>query len=820
MGEASIGKCPIIHPLPIFHKYYQSGSLIIAGIMSQIFISSNQITFQNHPSQELIDELIHFSSSWTYLAAMELISTWGRFFPNYKCDIENNVIAVIGGPNSNICFYMTTTLGIYKVPQLPYNSAPLMNCNSEEAFFHWMFPHRTHQYAGILELLVYFKWTWIGVLYIDDDNGEAFVQTVLPMYSRRGICFDFIEIFLQLTFSSHIDKMIAKVYEKIHIVMGSTANVAIVYGEIQSMMFLRALLEISTFEEISGKSKVWIMTAQMDFTSLPLQRSWDLDFLHGALSFAIQTKNVIGFQKFVWMRNPTSEKDDGFIKVFWQEAFLCSFPTSEVDDERRKICTGEEKLETLPGSVFEMSMTGHSYSIYNAVYVVAHALDAMHSSKFKHRGLLDRRRQKLLNHQLWQLHHFLRRVSFNNSAGEHVCFDENGELEAGFDIINWVTFPNQSFMRVKVGRIDPKASSHKVFTIYEDVIVWPSRFNQARPLSVCNVNCPPGYRKTMKEGEQFCCYDCLACPEGKISKQKDMEDCFQCPEDHFPNKDQDFCIPKVISFLSYEEPLGISLALCAFSFSCITALILGIFMKYHNTPIVKANNRSLSYTLLLCLLLCFLCGLLFIGQPEKVTCLLQQTAFGIIFSMAISCVLAKTTMVVLAFRANKPGSKMQKCAGRRLVIAIVLSGSFIQATICTLWLGTSPPFPDRDMHSVTGEIIVKCNEGSVEMLYCVLGYMGILASVSFTMAFLARKLPDSFNEAKFITFSMLLFCSVWMSFVPTYLSTKGKYMVAVEVFSILASSAGLLGSIFFPKCYIIVLRSDLNKREQLIRRNV
>lgn len=57
-------------------------------------------------------------------------------------------------------------------------------------------------------------------------------------------------------------------------------------------------------------------------------------------------------------------------------------------------------------------------------------------------------------------------------------FNENGELKAGFDIINWVTFRNQSFLKVNVGRMNPHSVLDQVFTINKEAITWHMAFNQ------------------------------------------------------------------------------------------------------------------------------------------------------------------------------------------------------------------------------------------------------------------------------------------------------------------------------------------------------
>ncbi|XP_077169473.1 vomeronasal type-2 receptor 26-like [Paroedura picta] len=822
------------------HEYYSSGDLIIGGVFSHIIYIFEQDDFKQSPkpnykhlmsfmrknyqhdlallfavkeineNSELLPNITlgfhimenYFNTKITYLNVMNLLSTQHARIPNYKCGRQDHLLAVIGGLSSATSSAMATVLGLYKIPQISHGSlARELSDKVQYPIFYRMIPNQDLQLSGIVQLLLHFQWTWIGLIVFDDRNGDTFLQTITPVFTRNVICTAFTLRIPYMKFGSHDNGL----KETIDSLTQGIVNVILIYGDSQSSLYIPSI----------PSGKIWISTAQWDFTA-----EYVSDKFHGALSFTIHSKKLPKFQEF--LQNLQLHERDSVIQRLWELIFRCwktvYSKTHQMIGSSK--CTGLESLEELPGNVFELEISFYSYTVYNAVYAVAHVLHAMYSSSSGHKAVQNGSRLSAWNIQPWELHPYLKNVRFNNNAGQEVFFNENGDLEASFDIINWVMLRNSTFEKVKVGKMDPEAPSGQEFSINETVIQWPKRFNQTIPHSTCTENCYPGYNKIIEEGDAICCYSCSQCPEGAVANKPDSKACNQCPDDQYPNKQRDDCIPKIITFLSYTDPLGRVLATFAILFFCSTLWVLGVFTKHRQTPIVKANNKGLTYMLLISLLLCFLCSLLFIGWPGKVICLLQQIAFGIVFAVAGSCVLAKTITVVLAFMARKPNSKMKGWLGKRLSCVIVLSCSLVQVGISGVWLGTSPPFPELDMHSQPGQIVVQCNEGSVTMFYAVLVYMGLLSLASFVVAFLARKLPDTFNEAKFITFSMMVFCSVWVSFVPTYLCTKGKYMVAVEIFSILVSSGSLLGFIFLPKCYIIVLRPDLNSKKQFIRKGM
>ncbi|XP_048223610.1 vomeronasal type-2 receptor 116-like, partial [Perognathus longimembris pacificus] len=713
--------------------------------------------------------------------------------PNYSCMRDIKSIAVITGPSGLTSSQIGMLLSLYRYPQLtfgPFDHA--LNDRNKFPALYQMAPKDTSMATAMVSLLLHFNWNWVGMFTLEDENGLWILPELKKEMAKSRVCIAF-ELVIPTNAISYALKIMS-LYNQIN---KSSSNILIIYGDDESLLDL-----MKWVEQVLIKGKVCILNSQWELTLR--KKYFLLGSFHVPLIFSHHHPYVSGFTDFVKAVSPSKYPEDFFLARLWFLSFNCSI--SESDCVTWENCPHDASLDWLPRHNYDLTMSGNSYNIHNAVYSVAQALHDMllHQTEMQTMG----NRKGTLPSPA-QLHAFLKNIQFNNAAGDQVIWDERRKFEAEYDIVNIWNFPEGLQLEVKIGTFSPYALHGHQLSLSEDMVQWAIGTTET-PHSVCSESCGPGYRKSPQEGEAVCCFDCTPCPENEIANGTDMEQCVKCTDHQYSNTERNQCLLRAVSFLAYGEPLGIALASVALGLSTLTAVVLGVFVKHHNTPIVKANNQALSYILLISLIFCFLCSLLFIGRPNSVTCILQQTTFGVTFTIAVSAVLAKTVTAVMVFKFTSPGRTMRWLLVSRAPNIIIPICTLIQVILCAIWLGTSPPFIDTDAHSEHGLIIILCNKGSLTAFYCVLGFLASLALASFTVAFLARNLPDIFNEAKFLTFSMLVFCSVWLTFLPVYHSAKGKLMVAIEVFSILTSSAGLLGCIFAPKCYIILLRPDRN----------
>ncbi|XP_073480430.1 vomeronasal type-2 receptor 26-like [Aquarana catesbeiana] len=740
----------------------------------------------------------HLYDSWLeprkgVQSVLQILSGPNGTFPNYSCKGQGKLAGVIGDHYSSTTIPIAQILGLYRYTQISYGATDYSL--SDRLLYSQVF--RTVQndyvhYLAIAKLVKHFGWNWVGILFSDNDTGENEVQILKRNLASQEICVAFEKRMTMdfATMNQWIDAL-SKVHCKVLILCGSFTSNARGYLYEYSRVHRNNMIILPP-GWASGDFK--IITVLIGFiTSLSLQL-FDPQILNdkspfddNLLSRHSQIEQLMD-NLIITFYNITSSQNGKNIYFHNFTIFSQSFIRVFFSKIKRSILCGE------------------TLRVYIAVEAMAEAINFF--NKFNHSFNINRFKQ---------LHKYVKQIKNPYKMVDRMTFfDENGEFPFHYQIENWMKSKRHVKEKsTEVGSYTPWGKEEDRLHIDPNKITWDEDKN-TKLESKCVDSCLPGYRKKPGSSIHSCCHDCVPCSEGQISNMTDSENCMNCPEEEWPNENKDRCIPKHIEFLSYTDGISkvfltISAVLCI-----VTVLIKGIFITYLNTPIVKANNRNLSFVLLVSILLSFLCVFLFLGQPLDITCILRVMTFGVIFSIAVSSLLAKTIMVYIAFKATKPGSYWRKWLGSKLANSTVSVCSSIQVIICIYWLSSSRPFKEMDTHSYQDKILIQCNEGSVICFYSVLGYMGFLAAVSFVLAFMVRTLPDSFNEAKYITFSMLVFCSVWISMIPAYLSTRGKYMVAVEIFAILASSAGLLSCIFFPKCFIILFKTELNTQSCLL----
>ncbi|XP_066566581.1 extracellular calcium-sensing receptor-like [Amia ocellicauda] len=719
-----------------------------------------------------------------------------------SCTKPPNVHAIIGQAASSVTIGTATSLGPFNVPLISHlaTCACLSDRKRFPSFFRTI-PSDYYQSRALAQLVKQFGWTWVGAIRSDNDYGNSGMATFLQVAQEEGVCIEYSEAF------SSVDP-IHKIHRIIKIIRMSTAKVILAFlPQVEMSILLQEML----LQNVTGVQ--WIGSESW-ITARNLANHDSYKSLGGAIGFTNVNTKIRGLNDFLLSVHPSNDPRNTFLQDFWEAVFSCSLTNH--DKETKTIpCTGMENLREVNNQYTDVSELRIPHNVYKAVYAVAHALHDLLSCKYGEDHFINRTCSNNLEIAPWQVLHYLKNINFKSKTGEQVSFDSNGDPAARYELVNWQLNKDENIDFIVVGHYDASLPRETRFTMNNVSIVWTGNQNQV-PVSMCSDSCPPGTRKAVQKGRPVCCFDCVSCAEGQISNQTDSIDCAKCPLEYWSNEERDQCILKDIEFLSYGEIMGILLIIFALLGAFLAVVIAIVFFYFRDTAIVRANNSELSFLLLFSLTLCFLCSLTFIGQPSDWSCMLRHTAFGITFVLCISCVLGKTIVVLMAFRATLPGNNIMKWFGPTQQKLSIFAFTFIQVLICTLWLILCPPFPNRNMKYYKDRIILECDLGSAGAFWAVLGYIGFLSAMCFALAFLARKLPGNFNEAKLITFSMLIFCAVWTTFIPAYISSPGKFTVAVEIFAILTSSFGLLFCIFLPKCYIILVKPEINTKKHLM----
>ncbi|XP_029923174.1 extracellular calcium-sensing receptor-like [Myripristis murdjan] len=734
-------------------------------------------------------------------AALALVSGQKREISEHNCTESDTAQAIIGHSGSRPTIAFAQVVGRFHIPVISHfaTCACLSNRKEYPTFFRTI-PSDYYQSRALAKLVKHFGWTWIGAIAVENEYGLNGMAAFIQAAQEDGVCIEYSEAFSQSGPAQKLQRIV-------EIIKRSTSKVIMAFMSHREIKVLAAELYRQNITGLQWVgSDAWI-------TDHSLSDSEGHSILMGSLGFTVSRAQIPGLDEHLRQIQPSQFPDSQFVKDFWEDVFDCSLNGSA--KIQRKPCSGSESLQDVESQFTDVSELRFTNNVYKSVYAVAHALHNLFECEdgqgpFSNGSCADTKEI-----QPWQVLQYLNAVNFTTKEGERVYFDSNGDSPARYELVNLQRSNTGTMEGVTVGTYDASLAGGHQFNMNTISVVWGGGLTKV-PVSVCSESCPPGTHKALQKGRPVCCYDCIPCPSGEISNFTDSINCMKCPPEYWPNKHSDVCLPKAIEFLAYDEIMGTLLALFALLGIFLTMITALVFYCHRETPLVRANNSELSFLLLFSLTLCFLCSLTFIGRPSDWSCMLRHTAFGITFVLCISCVLGKTIVVLMAFRATLPGSNVMKWFGPHQQRLSVLAFTLIQVLICILWLTISPPFPFKNFHHFKEKIILECALGSAVGFWAVLGYIGLLAMLCFVLAFLARKLPDNFNEAKFITFSMLIFCAVWITFVPAYISSPGKFTVAVEIFAIQASSYGLLFCIFFPNCFIILFRPEQNTKKHIM----
>ncbi|XP_040271495.1 taste receptor type 1 member 2-like isoform X2 [Bufo bufo] len=261
-----------------------------------------------------------------------------------------NVIAVIG-PDSNDAAETTANLfNLLLLPQINiFASSKRMSELSLPSCFQTI-PSRRVQQQAITDILNYFNWTWIAVLGSLDEYGFEGVQQFLEFTSDTNICVAYKGIIPIKVWGKEAEWKNA-ILDIISNITLTNVNVVLVFSvDIVVLDFFKEVVKLNVPSKIWLATETWSLST--DIYDLP-----NLKNLGMVLGIALKYVNISGFAEY--------------LKNGYQEN-RSSLGKPRVNESCNQNC--DNCFNTSLSNFMGTSDKRVSFSIYTAVYAVAHAL--------------------------------------------------------------------------------------------------------------------------------------------------------------------------------------------------------------------------------------------------------------------------------------------------------------------------------------------------------------------------------------------------------------------------------------------------------------
>ncbi|XP_063662658.1 metabotropic glutamate receptor 7 isoform X3 [Pan troglodytes] len=527
----------------------------------------------------------------------------------------------------------------------------------------------------------------------------------------------------------------------------------------------------------------------------------------GVESFT-QISKEAGFDAYFTSRTLENNRRNVWFAEYWEENFNCKLTISgsKKEDTDRK-CTGQERI----GKDSNYEQEGKVQFVIDAVYAMAHALHHMNKDLCAdYRGVCPEMEQaggkKLLK--------YIRNVNFNGSAGTPVMFNKNGDAPGRYDIFQYQTTNTSNPGYRLVGQW-----TDELQLSIEDM-QWGKGVREIPP-SVCTLPCKPGQRKKTQKGTP-CCWTCEPCDGYQY--QFDEMTCQHCPYDQRPNENRTGCQDIPIIKLEWHSPWAVIPVFLAMLGIIATIFVMATFIRYNDTPIVRASGRELSYVLLTGIFLCYIITFLMIAKPDVAVCSFRRVFLGLGMCISYAALLTKTNRIYRIFEQGKKSVTAPRLISPTSQLAITSSLISVQLLGVFIWFGVDPPniIIDYDEHKTMNPEqargVLKCDITDLQII-CSLGYSILLMVTCTVYAIKTRGVPENFNEAKPIGFTMYTTCIVWLAFIPIFFGTaqsaeKLYIQTTTLTISMNLSASVALGMLYMPKVYIIIFHPELNVQKR------